>query len=72
MSYQKLKGRIIEKFGSQEQFASHLSISNQTLSKKMNGRSGFSQADMIKWCRALDIDIKDVGLYFFWDKSSKI
>ena len=72
MSYGKLKGRIIEKFGSQEQFANHLSVSNQTMSRKMNGKSSFSQADIVKWCDALDIDLADAGLYFFCRESSKV
>ena len=69
MSYAKLKGRIVEKFNTQEQFANFLSISNQTISRKMNGKSSFSQDDIVKWCGALDIDLKDAGLYFFCKES---
>ena len=71
MAYSKLRGRIIEKFGSQEQFASHLSISNVTLSRKMTGKIGFSQGDITEWCKALNIDRDEIGRYFFSEDSSK-
>ena len=71
MTYSKLKGRIIEKYGSQKQFASQLSISNVTLTRKMTGKAGFSQNDILEWCKALDIDTDEIGLYFFSGKSSK-
>ena len=69
MCYSKLKGRIIEKYKTQEQFANHLSISNQTMSRKMTGKSSFSQDDIIRWCKALDIDLRDAGLYFICKQS---
>lgn len=72
MSYSKLKGRIIEKFGSQRQFASQMSVSNTTLTRKMTGKVGFSQSDIVEWCKALDIDRSEIGLYFFSDESSKV
>ena len=69
--YRKLRGRIVEKFGSQSAFADKIKVSMQTVSKKMNGRGGFSQKDIYVWSEALDIDLKDAGLYFLCDKSSK-
>lgn len=64
-SYDKLRGRIIEKFGTQEKFADVLGISKTSLSKKMTGKTGFSQADMIKWGKLLDINACSYGDYFF-------
>lgn len=64
-SYDKLRGRIVEKFGSQEVFASKLGLSVNSVSKKMNGKSGFSQKDMIEWSGLLEIDSSEYGLYFF-------
>ena len=72
MSYDKLKGRIVEKYKTQERFAQAVSISNQTMSKKMNGKTNFSQRDIVTWCKALDIDLKDVGIYFFCEDGSKV
>lgn len=65
MKYLKLRGRIIEKYGSQERFRKHLGISSTALSKKMTGKTGFSQADILKWCSLLDIDLDDIGAFFY-------
>ncbi len=64
-SYAKLRGRIIEKYGSQEKFAADVGLSNNSVSKKMTGKSGFSQKDMEKWAGLLDIDTKEYPEYFF-------
>lgn len=63
--YRKLRGRIVEKYGSQEKFSKVLGLSKTSLSLKLNGKTGFSQADMIKWSQLLDIDISECGEYFF-------
>lgn len=65
LSYAKLRGRIIEKYGSQENFCEAVGLSSVSVSKKMNGLTGFSQKDIIKWCELLEIDIKDVGDFFY-------
>ena len=64
-TYLKLRGRIIEKFGTQEAFGKALNVSIQTVCAKLNGRSAFSQDDIIKWCELLDISASEVGDYFF-------
>lgn len=64
-TYSKLRGRIIEKYGSQKQFAEAIGISEVAMSRKMNCETGFSQKDIIKWAEALEIEVKDYGLYFF-------
>lgn len=64
-SYNKLKGRIVEIFGSQSLFSKRIGVSEQTITAKLAGRSKFSQDDIIEWCTALDIDQNDIGLYFF-------
>lgn len=62
--YDKLRGRIVEKYGSLAKFAEKLEISYTAASNKMNGRAGFSQTDIVKWCELLDIDITDAPLFF--------
>lgn len=64
-SYNKLRGRIVEKYGSQAKFAEALGLSQNSLSKKMSCKTGFSQEDIIKWSNLLDIDKNDIYLYFF-------
>lgn len=63
--YDKLKGKIIEQFGSQNAFSKAIGLSRTSVSKKMNCQSGFSQKDMEEWARLLHIEIKDYGIYFF-------
>lgn len=63
--YAKLRGRIIEKYGTIDAFGDKLKISKVQLSKKMNGRAGFSQADIVQWCKLLDIELSDVGSFFY-------
>ena len=36
-NYSRLKGRIVEKFGNQKNFAKAMNWSEKTLSKKING-----------------------------------
>ena len=63
--YLKLRGRIIEKYGSISAFAEEIGVSMVTVSNKLNGKKGFSQKDIILWCDKLDINVADIGLYFF-------
>lgn len=46
-TYNKLRGRIIEMYGTQGKFAEKLGISKNSVSKKMNCQTEFSQADII-------------------------
>ena len=63
--YRKLRGKIIEKYGSLGEFSNALQQSFVTISNKMNGKTGFSQDDIIRWSKLLDIDLDDAGAYFF-------
>lgn len=64
-TYDRLRGRIIEKYGSQEKFAEKIGISSNSMSKKMNGRTGFSQRDIVKWSELLNIKKSEYSEYFF-------
>lgn len=63
--YNKLRGRIVEVFGSQNALAKYLGVSEQLLTAKLAGRVKFSQEDIFKWCSALNIEQNEVGVYFF-------
>ena len=63
--YRKLRGRIVEMYGNIVAFYDKLCITPTQASKKMNNKAGFSQEDIVEWCGLLDIDLKDVGLYFY-------
>lgn len=64
-TYNKLRGRIIEKFGSQDKFAEKIGISKNSLSLKMTGKVGISQLDMEKWSKLLDIEKAEFSEYYF-------
>lgn len=59
MKNNKLKGRIIEKYGSIGKFAKTMGVSRQAISYKLGGQRNFSRASIRKWCEALDIDEND-------------
>lgn len=66
--YNKLRGKNVEKYGTQERFAEAIGISENSLSKKMNGKTGISQSDMSLWGILLDIPVSEYGVYFFTQK----
>ena len=63
--YNKLRGRIVEVFGSQARFAEVIGLSEQSISAKLAGSSSFTQDNIIAWSDALNIDQSDIGSYFF-------
>lgn len=63
--YRKLRGRIVEKFGTNKKFAEAVGVSENSMSLKLNGKTGFSKEDMILWGKLLEIDVSEFGDYFF-------
>jgi len=75
--YNKLRGRIVEKFTTLSKFASALStyrgktIAIQVVSAKLNGTIRFTIDDVADWCSVLEIPAEEIGLYFFDYELSK-
>ena len=63
--YNKLRGKIVEKYGTQKKFAEALGISENALSLKMNCKTEFSQSDMDTCAKLLGISVDEYGSYFF-------
>lgn len=63
--YRKLRGRIVEKYQTQTNFARAVGISKNAMSRKMSGQVRLSQEDMVQWSELLDIDKEAFGEYFF-------
>lgn len=63
--YSKLKGRIIEKYGTQGRFAEALGVSMNAVSKKLNARTSFNKKEILVWAALLDIKQDEIGVYFF-------
>ena len=70
--YSKLRGRIIEKYGTQREFAKANHLSDRSISLKLNNGIGLSQEEILKWCRMLDIEANKIPIYFFNQKVSKL
>lgn len=64
-SYDKLRGRIYEKFGSQDAFAKALGVAPNTISMKLRCLTGFSQEDIKAMSELLDISREEYADYFF-------
>ena len=64
-TYNKLRGRIVEKFGTQDNFANAIGISRNSLSLKMNCKTGLSQSDIVTWSELLSIPADEYGESFF-------
>ena len=71
-NYSKLRGKIIEKYGTQGQFAKALGISERTLSLKLNNRIFFSQNEISKILFLLGIENQKVIEYFFTQKVQQL
>lgn len=63
--YSKLKGRITEKCGTQKAFAELLGITEGTLTSKLQGHTYFTQVEILRSLKILDIEHGKVTLYFF-------
>lgn len=63
--YRKLRGRIVEKYGSHGNFAKALGKSPNSISRKLRCKTGFSQKDIREWSELLDINTSEYNQYFF-------
>lgn len=65
LNYNKLRGRIKEKLGTEGAFARAIGRSQNYITKVFQGKSYFTQADVCRSADILDIDQNDIGIYFF-------
>lgn len=63
--YSKLRGRIREMFGTEGAFAKAMTLSQQTLSTKLNNKVLFTQDEIKSACSILQIETADIPAYFF-------
>ncbi|HEL1613984.1 TPA: DUF739 family protein [Streptococcus suis] len=63
--FSKLSGRIVEKFGTQYNFATAIGLSERSLSLKLNNKVGWKDEEMEKAIELLDLDITEIPSYFF-------
>lgn len=63
--YDKLRGKIKEVFRTQDAFAEKLGIGRVSLSQRLNNQLEFSQDEIFKSCKLLNIELRDMHTYFF-------
>lgn len=64
-NYNKLRGRIIEKYNKLSSFAMALGISNTALSFRLGNKVFFSQSEITRIVELLEIPIEEIHYYFF-------
>lgn len=69
--YSKLKGKIKEIFNTQRAFSKKLCISEYSLYKKLNSQVSFTQKEIIKSSKLLNLQPIDIPIYFFTEKVEK-
>lgn len=69
--YSKLRGKIREKFGTQERFARTIEMGLNTLSLKLNNKVYWTQKEINLACKMLEIEDEEVTDYFFTEKVQK-
>lgn len=68
---EKLKSRIAEKFEHRKDFAAAIGASEATVSRYLTGASEWKSSTMLKAAEVLEIDPKDLTVYFFTRKVAK-
>jgi len=61
----KLRGRIVEKYGTISSFCEAIGMNRSVMSKKLNGRSALTRTDIAMICPALEIPNDEIAVYFF-------
>ena len=69
--YSKLRGKIKEVYGTQDNFATKLGIGRVSLSQRLNNFLDFSQEEINKSCEILGIKKEEIPIYFFTPKVQK-
>lgn len=67
-NYSKLRGRIREIYGTQEDFAKAVGIGTVSLSYKLNNKSEWSQQEINKAVDILNIENDEIAIYFFTEE----
>ena len=63
--YDKLRGKIVEKYRTYTAFAKAMNVTIRTISDKLNCKKVWRQDEIEKACSLLDIPINKIHQYFF-------
>ena len=70
--YSKLRGKIVEKFGTQTEFSKAMNLSERTMSLKLNGGRAWKQDEICRAVGLLELSNEDIQDYFFTLKVQNI
>jgi hypothetical protein len=68
---ERLKSRIVEKYGDQKSFAQASGINRSKVCRLLKGETEWSGSDMMKAVRLLNIPFNEIDVYFFDDAVEK-
>lgn len=66
--FSKLRGRIVEKYGSCAAFAEAAGRSPGQISRRLNNQTPFDDQEIHAFCQLLEIPGSDLATYFFTPK----
>ena len=61
----KLRGKIVEKFGTIDAFSQRTSLTRASISAYLNGQKVLNQKDIEEWRGLLEIQVDEIPDYFF-------
>ncbi|HBG1246777.1 TPA: DUF739 family protein [Clostridioides difficile] len=64
-NYNSLTRRIKEKFNTQKNFSREIGLSRTSLNLRLNNKREFSQEEILKSIKVLDLKEEDIPEYFF-------
>jgi DNA-binding XRE family transcriptional regulator len=70
--YSKLLGRIRECGFTQESLAKHIGIAKSSMCLKLNNKANFTHPEIFLICEALNIEVIEIGVYFFTQKVRQV
>ncbi|MGI5949847.1 DUF739 family protein [Peptoniphilus sp.] len=70
-NYNKLRGKIREKFGTQEHFANALGIGTTTLNSRLKSETYFNQMEILKAGELLGLTREEIDEIFFEENNGK-
>lgn len=68
MDYRKLKGKVVEVYGTQEAFANAMDMSVAAVSQRLRGAVDWKTPEIVKACELLKIELSEAWRYFFKEK----
>lgn len=64
-NHDKLRGKIVEVFRTQTNFAKELGMTKASVSAKIKSNTALSQSDIFKMSKLLGLNQDEIGEYFF-------